>query len=105
MAQAARGHDCHPSRGGPRLDRLADRLAQRVRAGRAGLVGWIAGVLEDRQDRTWLIVEQALDDEGEAVRQALLVLRGLTAVVKLAVAGRVAPGDLPPGLLGRVGHV
>src|SRR4030095_4016887 len=85
VAETTRGDDGDRRIFFPRADRIRDGLADRKRAARRWLVRQVAGVLEDRENRHGLVVEEPLHDERERVRQPLLARGGLAHVVELAL--------------------
>ena len=88
MAQPARADDGDRRRLAPFLHGRRDRVPHAEAPSWRRLVRRVAGVLEHGQDRPRLVGEQALDDEGDAVRQSLLVRRCFPHVAELAALSR-----------------
>src|SRR6266481_2876499 len=95
MAETSRGDDRDRCRLGPFRDGRGDRFTERNAPSGRRLVRQVARVLEYRKNRAGLVVEEALDDEGERVRQSLFVRRRLAHVIQLAVRRWIAPRHTP----------
>src|SRR5207249_3589025 len=79
----------------PTRDGGGDRFTECNAPSGRRLVRQVARVLEYRKNRAGLVVEEALDDEGERVRQSLFVRRRLAHVIQLAVRRWIAPRHTP----------